>query len=246
MKTTDDYVDRETSASASQAKTLSSEVGEKLRLDILSSRLAPGTKLRLDDLKATYGVGASPLREALARLAESRLVLSVGQRGFRVPAASPEDIMDIAMVRTEIEGLALRRSITFGDDAWEARVVAARHKLNLCENHHSHQVTEDIWEQRHREFHYAIVSACNSEWLLHLHRLLVDQFDRYRRLSAESRLPNAPRPLVHQEIMDAALNRQTAKAVKLASEHIAEATNLIVSGLGATAGSKKKKTRKKA
>ena len=48
-------------------RTLGNEVFERLRADILSSRLAPGTKLRFDDLRQAYGVGLSPLREALSR-----------------------------------------------------------------------------------------------------------------------------------------------------------------------------------
>lgn len=213
-----------------QSRTLALDVFESLRADILSSKLAPGTKLRFEDLRNTYGVGLSPLREALSRLAENRLVVAAGQRGFRVPLASVDDIRDVAMVRKEIEGLALRLSLQNGDDAWEARVVASRHKLTLLERGDKN-VTEDEWESRHREFHYTLVSACQSQTLLHLHGLLTDQFDRYRRLSAKSRLPNSPRALVHQRLVDAALSRKADLAVKVLQDHIDEATDLIVAGL---------------
>lgn len=216
--------------STGRARTLASKVFEDLRADILSGRLPPGMKLRFDDLRESYGVGLSPLREALSRLAENRLVESIGQRGFRVPSASVADIQDIAMVRKEIEGLALRRSIEMGDDSWEANVVASRHRLSVL-SREDRQVTEDDWEDRHREFHYALVSACQSNGLLHLHKLLSDQFDRYRRQSAKSRLPNSPRPLVHQKLHDAALARDPDLAVKLLHDHVDEATALIVSGL---------------
>lgn len=213
-----------------ESRTLAAEVFEKLRADILTARLPPGKKLRFDDLRKSYGVGLSPLREALSRLAENRLVVATGQRGFRVPMASVEEIVDIAMVRKEIEGLALRLSIAKGDDAWEARVVAARHKVALLEKA-GKNVAEHVWEGRHREFHYTLVSACNSPTLLHLHELLIHQFDRYRRLSAKSRLPNAPRSLIHQQILEAALRRDADTAVRLLAEHIDEATKFIVAGL---------------
>lgn len=215
-----------------QSRTLANDVFEKLRADILSTSLPPGMKLRFDDLREAYGVGLSPLREALSRLAENRLVVATGQRGFRVPLVSVHDILDIAMVRKEVEGLALRLSIKNGDDAWEARVVAARHKVTLLEKA-GKNVAEDVWESRHREFHLTLVSACQSDSLLHLHGLLSDQFDRYRRVSAQSRLPNAPRSLIHQRILDAALGRNADLAVKLLTDHIDEATKLIVNGLSA-------------
>jgi DNA-binding GntR family transcriptional regulator len=213
-----------------QSTTLAGEVFARLRADIVSSRLPPGTKLRLEDLRDTYGVGFSPLREALSRLAENRLVVAIGQRGFRVPEVSAKELTDIAMVRKEVEGFALRLAIRHGDDLWQARVAAASDAFAELQ-HSSKKVAEDVWESRHREFHAVLISACQSAWLTHLHGLLTDQFDRYRRLSAKSRLPNAPRWLIHREIANAAISRKADKAVKLLEDHITEAARLIVAGL---------------
>ena len=213
-----------------QSPTLANDVFARLRADIITSRLAPGAKLRLNDLREAYGVGFSPLREALSRLTESRLVTAIGQRGFRVREASAEDIMDISMVRKEVEGFALRLAIRNANDLWEAQLITAGEELAALQGT-GKKVSEDVWEARHREFHRALVSACKSPCLLHLHELLCDQFDRYRRLSAKSRLPNAPRWLIHKEIMDAALARKADKAVKLLEAHITEAARFIVMGL---------------
>jgi GntR family transcriptional regulator, carbon starvation induced regulator len=215
---------------AEQSPTLAGEVFARLRADIVSSRLPPGAKLRLEDLRKTYGVGFSPLREALSRLAENRLVVAIGQRGFRVPEVSAKEITDVAMVRKEVEGFALRLAIRHGDDLWEAQVAAASDSFALLQ-HAGKNVAEDVWEIRHREFHSTLIAACQSPWLGHLHGLLTDQFDRYRRLSAKSRLPNAPRWLIHKEIAQAAIARKADKAVKLLEDHITEATRLIVAGL---------------
>jgi GntR family transcriptional regulator, carbon starvation induced regulator len=216
--------------SIEQSPTLAGEVFARLRADIISSRLPPGAKLRLDDLRKTYGVGFSPLREALSRLAENRLVVAIGQRGFRVPEVSAKEFMDIAMVRKEVEGFALRLAIRNGDDLWEARLVAASEKFASLQRS-AKSTAEEVWESRHRDFHAALIAACQSPWLLHLHALLNDQFDRYRRLSAKSRLPNAPRWLSHKGIMQAAVSRNANKAVKLLENHISEAAQLIVAGL---------------
>lgn len=209
------------------ARTLAIEVFEKLRADILSSQLPPGKKLRFEELRKAYGVGLSPLREALSRLAENRLVVATGQRGFRVPSVSVQDFMDIAMVRKEIEDFALRLSIKNGDDAWEARVVAAHYKMNLLAKT-GKEHGEDVWERRHREFHYTLVSCCNSPCLLHLHGLLNDLFDRYRRRALPNHLWSAARTLMHQRIVDAALARDADAAANLLADHIDQATKLVV------------------
>src|SRR4029078_3906205 len=108
-------------------RTLAAAAFSRIRADILSSKLLPGTRLRFEPLKKAYGGGLSPLREALSRLGVSGLVTAEGQRGFRVAPASIDDIQDIAEVRTNVECLAFRQSIERGDDQWQGGVGASRH-----------------------------------------------------------------------------------------------------------------------
>ena len=205
---------------------------DALRADILSSKLPPGTNLLFSKLKADYGVGLSPLREALSRLAAGGLVNSEGQRGFFVANESLEDFHDISMLRQNIEGLALRKSIELGDDGWEAQVVAARHGLSLLERGSStEEINDELWELRHREFHEALISGCNSPWLMHITNMLTDQFDRYRRSSSEANLSMQSQSLQHQEITDAALDRKADLAVGLLNDHIKFAVDQIAGTL---------------
>jgi len=222
-------------------RTLAAAAFSRIRADILSSKLLPGARLRFEPLKKAYGVGLSPLREALSRLVVSGLVTAEGQRGFRVAPASIEDIQDISNVRTNVECLAFRQSIERGDDQWQADVVAAHYRLNLLvERNATEPVDEELWEARHREFHLALLQACGSRWLLHMVALLTDQFDRYRRLSVESSLSGKPVSLEHQRIVDAALKRDVDLADRLMKDHIAHATRLIIENWHAVAKPKQR------
>ncbi|MCZ6604965.1 MAG: FCD domain-containing protein, partial [Alphaproteobacteria bacterium] len=197
-------------------KTLAEEVYKRLRADILTSRHPPGSSLRLDKLKTHYGVGVTPLREALSQLVARGLAVAEGQKGSRVASASVVELTDIASVRRDIEGIALRRSIEFGDDYWESNLVAARHRLILLERgNDSEESNKETWETRHREFHEHLIAGCNSPWLMHLNGILYDQFDRYRNFSTKYYLSAKAVSLEHQEIMDAALARDTKLAVNL-------------------------------
>src|SRR5262245_1055433 len=69
-------------------QTLTEQVLDRLRDDIVSGRLAASEKLRVQDLSERYGVGASPLREALSRLTADGLVENESNRGFRVAPMS--------------------------------------------------------------------------------------------------------------------------------------------------------------
>lgn len=212
-----------------EGRTLASIAFEHLRTDIVGGRFQPGQKLPFEELKRQYDIGVIPLREALSRLVDRRLVTVIGQRGFRVAQASIADMTDIAMVRKEIEGLALSMSIALGDDGWESELVASRHRLALLE-HRSYKepLNKDEWEKRHRQFHVALISACGSPWLMHISALVNDQFDRYRRMVVADGLFGRPTSLAHQKIVDAALKRDAARAKTLLWEHIDEARKLIV------------------
>ncbi|WP_297800736.1 FCD domain-containing protein [uncultured Brevundimonas sp.] len=199
-----------------------------LRRAILHGDHAPGEKLKMEELKARYGLGASPLREALARLTSERLVAFNGGRGFRVTGVSVEDLQEIAAVRKLLEGAALRESIARGGDEWEAGIVAAFHRLGVAEK----RVLEDSsamdeCEARNREFHQNLMAAAGSERLIQLAEDMYDQHERYRRLSRLERSPSRNVHEEHKAIMNAALERNADLAARLNDEHIDKTTQRV-------------------
>jgi DNA-binding GntR family transcriptional regulator len=77
-----------------------------LRERIVTLRLAPGTVLREDDLMAELGIGRTPLREAVKRLALERFVAVQPRRGTYVTEVDAAEIVHITEVRAELEGYA--------------------------------------------------------------------------------------------------------------------------------------------
>jgi DNA-binding GntR family transcriptional regulator len=204
------------------ARTLAGSAYQQLRRDIIEGRLPPGSKLRVEHLKDTYGVGAGTLREALALLVSDALVVAQGQRGFHVKPISIEDFQDITRTRILLECEALRQSIESGDDVWEGRVVAAFHRLDRIEQRLATTPPEqfDEWEERNREYHQALISGCRSAWIRHFLAILYRQAERYRRLVL-TRKP-IPRDLhgEHRAILDATLAHDADKACALLATHI--------------------------
>lgn len=207
---------------ATSSQTLVSVAYHHLRRDVIEGRLAPGAKLRVEHLKDVYGVGAGTLREALALLVSDALVIGQAQRGFHVKPISTADFHDITKTRILLECEALRQSIQFGDDIWEGQVVAAFHRLDKAQKRLATNPSElfNEWEDRNREYHQALISACQSPWTLHFLGILNQQTERYRRLVV-TRQP-IPRDLhvEHQAILDATLNRDADNASKILAEHI--------------------------
>jgi DNA-binding GntR family transcriptional regulator len=78
----------------------------ELRDRIVTLHLPPGTVLREDDLMGELGIGRTPLREAVKRLALENLVDVQPRRGTFVAAVEAADIQNITEVRAELEGYA--------------------------------------------------------------------------------------------------------------------------------------------
>lgn len=206
--------------------TLAERAFRQLRDDILNGRLAPEARLRINQLQQRYGLGLSPLREALLRLSTEGLVLAQGQRGFVVAPVSLADLQDQTLARKALDTAALTQAIARGDAAWEAQVIAANHLLARTPLPQGATDVEagKLWEQRHRAFHRTLIAGCGSQWLLRLHNQLVDQAERYRtiRILHHKEAAAQVRDVVaeHAAITDAVLRRDTALACELLARHI--------------------------
>jgi DNA-binding GntR family transcriptional regulator len=77
-----------------------------MRDRIVTLQLPPGTVLREDELMSEMGIGRTPLREAVKRLALENLVEVQPRRGTFVSAVEAADIQNITEVRAELEGYA--------------------------------------------------------------------------------------------------------------------------------------------
>jgi DNA-binding GntR family transcriptional regulator len=211
------------------ATTLTSAVHERLRRAIVEGEFAPGQKLRIEVLRTLYGVGASPLREALNRLSAEGLVIQEDQRGFRVPPVSPADLEELTRTRCLLNEIALRESIARGGIDWEERIVLAHHRLARMNPYSGNSAKLDPeWDKRHREFHAALISSCGSRWLSAYCESLFDQADRYRYLSVRA-LEHRDFVGEHRSIMEATLARDTDLAVRLLNEHVRHTAHLVMS-----------------
>lgn len=200
-------------------KTMTDYVYAQLREDIIQGKLAPDSKLKIEQLRGLYDVGATPIREALSRLSADGFVLMEGQRGFRVSPISPADLEDVTELRITLELKALRNSILHGGDDWESRVVSTYYQLSKVEELDLF-ANLPIWEQRNHDFHWALISACTSKWLLHFYNTLYDQHKRYRNISLIANLGQRDVHTEHQRIYDAALARDADTACRETEEHI--------------------------
>jgi len=209
-------------------RSLTSAVFAQLRAEILSCHLKPGEKLLIAGLARRFAVSLSAVREALSRLAAEDLVQAEDQRGFRVSPVSIGRLRDITKARIDIEALALRRAIELGGADWLAGIRAAYRELEATPLPQPGDAGArfEAWRTLHRRFHFALVSACASPWLLRFRDTLYEQSERYRFLAHGVR----PRAVgaEHATIARAVCDRDVDAAVRALSDHLALTAEIIV------------------
>lgn len=214
--------------------TLVSSIVDRLRFEILGGRIKPGAKLRADDLKTKFEVSLTPVREALMRLSAEGLVIAEDQRGFRVAPVSLQNLKEVIELRVALECLALRHAIEAGDLQWETNIVATAHRLGALTSRprNDRAVINEEWEEWHRKFHFALISACNMPLLIAFCKTANDLCDRYRRIFLPFIRP-IDRLKDHNRIAAATCKRDVAQATRLLASHIRKTETVIVAGVSA-------------
>ncbi|GGF40494.1 GntR family transcriptional regulator [Aliidongia dinghuensis] len=215
------------------AGTLASSTYAQLRREILDGDQVPGSRLHIRQLCERFGIGASPMREALNRLSAEGLVQQLDQRGFRVAPLDLEDLSDLTRMRCWLNEIALRAAISAGDAAWEEGLVVAHYRLMRAPKETSpvDGRRSAAWERAHRDFHAALIAACGSRRLMEQCAALFDAADRYRhvsRIASSDRRDDADE---HTQIMEAALRRNGDGAVALLTRHMANTEELVRAAL---------------
>jgi DNA-binding GntR family transcriptional regulator len=204
---------------AKASRTLTTDLFELIRSDILHNRLEPGSRLLFRDMRERYRSGLSPLREALMRLVSEGLVLLEDHKGFSVAPVSREEMIDIANTLLELEAIAIRMAVGKGNDYWEAQIVARYHELSKREMFAPDGTLDPEWEVRNVAFHESLYEACGSPSLKLVCHVLYERHSRYRRLRTRQGDPTRNVAKEHEALMRATISRDADGAIALLRKH---------------------------
>jgi DNA-binding GntR family transcriptional regulator len=140
-------------------------VYEALRAEIASGRLPPASALVETALAARFGVSRTPVREALRRLEQDRLV-ERGERGLRVREADPQEVLELYEARVLLES-AVARAAAERRGAGDLALLEGLLDADLRDG-----VTDPVERaRRNQTFHEALWRAAGN-------RVLVDLLQR--------------------------------------------------------------------
>jgi DNA-binding GntR family transcriptional regulator len=156
---------------------LADRIREAVEQDLVSGRLAPGTKLDADGLAARHGASRTPVREALQHLASQGLIELRPHTGAFVPARSVVELAEMfeamAFLEAACATLAARRH-----SAEDRRLLAAAHAT--CAKA-AETDDPDAFYAANRHFHRCIYDAAHNGYLTTQTTQLGKRLEAYRR-----------------------------------------------------------------
>lgn len=209
-------------------RTLAEKAFVALHDAILSGEIAPGARLRIEDLAETLNMSPMPIREALRRLDAAGLVEHVPHRGTRVTELSLADLREVYQARLALEPLAARLAAAqFTPQDAEAAAAALAGHVEAC----AKEDPTEIWAT-HTSFHFAIYGAAQSRWLVRLITPLWESSERYRRASLPIQRSLRERQSEHERMLAACVARDPECAARETSNHLARTANLLAQTMG--------------
>jgi DNA-binding GntR family transcriptional regulator len=189
----------------------------QLRDRIVTLRIAPGTVLREDELMSEMGIGRTPLREAIKRLALENLVAVQPRSGTYVTSVDASDIVHISEVRAELEGHAAELAARRMDGAIRERAEALLARLGDLEH-----TDADALMRLDEEIHRVAWEGSGNPYL-------VATLERFFALSLRvwyvvlDRVPGLGAAVFdHARLLEAMLAGDAAGARELMREHVVE------------------------
>nr|WP_246814207.1 GntR family transcriptional regulator [Ferrimonas balearica] len=187
----------------------------ELQNAIIQGDLAPGSKINEQELAARYGVSRGPLREALQRLEQRRLVERIPHVGATVVRLTPEKLRDLYQVRAELEAMACRLA---AQRITPSQVNALTELLDRQQVVFSQPELPPI--QDDIDFHFGLIQASgNSTLITTLTGDLYYQLQMYRNQCSSGRRP-LEALAQHRRILDAVAQGDGELAALLMRRHI--------------------------
>ena len=196
-------------------------VHARLRAAILSGEIAEGAVTSQATLAERFGVGRTPLREALRMLQREGLVISQPNHRVRIAELSTEDAEELYIMRIALEAVAIRVTVpvlTSADLAELDGLMAQMDHYMKLRDHVGHR-------EPHRQFHYRLVYAAGPRVSERIDELF-DHAERYRRRFGAADTWESRRA-EHRAILDAVGEGDREAAADLLADHYLHTVRLV-------------------
>lgn len=194
-------------------------IARKLRSAIGYGELTQGTQLAESELARELGVSRGPLREAMQRLTQEGLLLSIRNRGLFVIKLTDADVRDIYLARTAVERAAAAQVLKGNHVSAGARLMEVSNQMALAATRGN---MVGIGEAD-LEFHEILVQMSQSARLIRMHQTLLTETRMCVIALGETYPESDARIPEHQEIAEAFAGGDAALVDRLIVDHMEDA-----------------------
>lgn len=203
--------------------SLADQVFQKLEEDIVSGFYPKGEILTELKLVEELGVSRTPIREALRRLEQERLIQETG-KGSEVLGITLEDLVDIMDIRLCIEGLAAY----YASKNLTPESLETFRQISQLQDFYYSQGNIEALRQMDDRFHNAIYELCGRPVLRDTLQPLHRKAQRYRKKSIEDEKRLACSIAEHKAIFEAIAEGKADIAAQVTTRHIQNARDSMV------------------
>jgi DNA-binding GntR family transcriptional regulator len=196
--------------------SLSQQAYYLLRDRIVTLQLAPGTLVNERELADEFGLGRTPVREALRRLADEDLVGVFPRRGIYVGSIDVGDLGAISEVRVELEGFVSRLAAARATERDREAITLLVGELDALDGDRDQRQLIHLDQRIHRLVYRAarnpfLESSLERYYVLALRLwfLALERVDRLEDAVHENR-----------ELLEAILQGDTVRAERIARRHV--------------------------
>lgn len=206
---------------------LSDRAYERIRHDIITCAIAPGTEISEAQLGAHYKLGKAPVRMALNRLAHDGLVRAIPRRGYRVTEVTLKDIHDVFELRLMLEPAAARMAAGRVD----AQRLRALDEVCRAGYQRGDARSTSRFLEANKAFHVEIARAAGNVRLAGAIEQLHDEMTRLLHLGLGLRNRSHEMQREHRSLVKALERGDGATAERICREQIEAARSMVLSAI---------------
>ncbi len=205
--------------------SLTDQVYEQLKAQILRVEKPPGAVIYEADLAEEFGVSRTPVREALSLLASRGWVIVIPRKGYLIRSVELRDIGEIFTVRRMLEPSLAEQAARSGSAAQIERL------RGLIEQQETGDELGESLEAA-RSFHLLLAEISGSERVQSMRTDLVEEVQRLHYLlpSIGDHITSAEELRAHRLILEAIASGDPEVARRHMAEHLQEVAHTLVKG----------------
>ncbi len=207
--------------------SLSDTAYEAIKKEIITCALEPGQQIVQHQLAARHGIGLTPIREALQRLALEGFVQPIPRFGYIVSPITFSDVHEIFELRSILESAAARLASLRATDQQLAEFSAAANFTYVFKDPDSYSHFLDL----NADFHRSLGLLAGNQRLADQISKVLDQLTRVFHLGLDLRDSTDEMRDEHLMLAQALSDRDPDRAEQIAQAQISRSQQRVLEAL---------------